>query len=126
MPSDAIRITEAEYRDLLDSQDTDEIIPGENPGDKPRRRPKVIRREQRVEALSERLDNRLQRQARDLGFRNSVDAVSYADAPEEPIRQAAAIRFRAWRSLCWVEFDAQTASGPLPQPQALLAALPDY
>ena len=61
--------------------------------------------------------------AQDEGFESMLDAVSYANEPTDPERQARGSLLRAWRSTVMLAVDAAPPNQPGP---ALIASLPDF
>lgn len=57
------------------------------------------------------------------GFESMLDAVSYADEPTDPARQALGAALRAWRSTVMLRVDAAPPNQPGP---ALIRSLPDF
>jgi len=57
------------------------------------------------------------------GFDSMLDAVSYADEPTDPARQALGAALRAWRSTVMLRVDAAPPNQPGP---ALINSLPDF
>lgn len=72
----------------------------------------------------------LDRTAKECGYEDLKNAISYADEPAVPKFQADGLAFRTWRSLCWAhcyeQFSAieQELRGPMTSDE-LIAELPD-
>lgn len=125
LPDDAVEITPEERQTLLEQEKQGrEIALGRN--GRPETRPKQRTRDEDVFFLRASVISHIENQAKSEGFDSILDAVSYADEPTDPTRQAKGQALRAWRSQCWVVFDAETQSTPLPNPQQLIARLPNY
>ncbi len=123
IPSDADEITKEEHTRLLAEQSQGrEIIKGQN--GRIETRPRQVTPQDRTKSLVNAVHLHVDDYAQSQGFRSILDAISYADEPTEPTRQAQGIALRQWRSQCMVVLDQELQSDPLPQPPALIARLP--
>lgn len=126
IPVDAVSLTDDEYREAAQNQTKDtELTRG--PNGKPVNRNIVKGREEIEKALLVVVRNIIDKESRDRGFSNIIEAVSYADEPTEPKRQALGSALREWRSSCMVVYDETiNSSDRLPNKQQLIASLPNF
>lgn len=123
IPDDAIELTEQEYRTLINNPDG-EIAIGQN--GRPEKRPRPVTPQERNRNLDDAVKRHLEEQAQSEGFYSMLDAVSYADEPTDPSRQAKGLALRVWRSQCWLAYDSAIQSDPVPNAQQFIAQLPSY
>lgn len=93
--------------------------------------PSELTVEQRMRLLQLHVQDRLDAQARAIGYDSIFTAVTYAEEPAVPKFQQEGQALRAWRSLVWAkcyELLAQFDAGEIEEPtvQGLLAELPVF
>lgn len=126
LPDDLVAITKEEHRALLDAESQGQEI-GLGANGRPEARPRVDPPGQVIKFRKGSVRKHINDEAIAQGFESILDAISYANEPTEPTRQTLGIALREWRSACMVVVDAALdGPGQPPNPQALIASLPDF
>ncbi len=121
IPSNAIKLTEAEYKELFhqinDNRKVVEVIGGVISLVDP-----VISTETIMKEMEIGLQNYLDAKAKEYSYDNIMSAISYADEPSVPKFQREGRAFRKWRSLFWVaanQYAVSVLAGDLQPPSSL-------
>lgn len=131
IPADAVDIADDEHSSLMAAQAQGKQIVADDNG-----YPIAVERAaptpaERMQALTDHVQEHLNTQARRMGYDDLKTAVGYADEPAVPKFQAEGRSLRAWRSLVWAKcysVMAEVESGHMPEPSAetLVAMLPPF
>lgn len=129
IPEDAVEISDMLHMALLEGQAQGKVITANENGFPFLADPPPPTAEQVAKMYESAVQNKLDEEARNLGYDNISTAVSYAEEPIVPKFQADGQKFRAWRSLCWAyAYDqlALVSSGEREQPtiEEFIAELP--